>query len=231
VFGFDDAHFGGHAQFKTISENAGIAKIPGGIDFQTAAMMTEGAHYALGNIRAANVQAGQQVMVYGATGAIGSAAVQLLKYFGAEVTAVCPTAKVDLVRSLGADVVIDYTKEDITRLKNKFDLVFDAVGKSSWGACKPLLKDQGKYVSTELGKNAENVWKAILLSRSKGKRLLFPIPTTEQEDIRFLGELAQKGHFKPVFDRGYDLENIVEAYTYVETGQKTGNVVIRIPQD
>lgn len=231
VYGFDDARFGGHAQFKTISENAGIAKVPNGIDYQTAAMLTEGSHYALGNIRAAKTQAGQQVMVYGATGAIGSAAVQLLKYFGAHVTAVCPSAKVDLVKSLGADVVIDYTKEDISNLATRFDLIFDAVGKSSWGACKQLLKPQGKYMSTELGKNGENVWKAILLSKSKGKRLLFPIPTTEQEDIRFLGELAAKGYFKPVLDRTYDLENIVEAYRYVETGQKTGNVVISIPKD
>lgn len=231
VFGFDDGKFGGHAQFLTISENAGIANTPDNIDDLTAAMLTEVSHYALGNIRAAKVEAGQDAMVYGATGAIGSAAVQLLKYFGARVTAVCDAPRLGLVKSLGVDRVIVYTWEDISSLKTRYDLIFDAVGKSSWGICKPLLKETGKYISTELGKNLENVWKSVFYNFSKGKRLMFPIPTTKQEDIQFLGDLAAQGHFKPVFDRCYPLDQIVEAYRYVETGQKTGNVVLRIPHD
>ena len=197
---------------------------------EEAAPITEGAHYALCDIRAAKVISGQNVMIYGATGAIGSAAVQLVKYFGANITAVCNTKNVDLVKSLGADEVIDYQKQDFTKTDKKFDFVFDAVGKSSFGQCKPLLKDKGIYISTELGKNAENIFLALITPLFGGKKVLFPIPSISKEDIIFLKSLVEAGKFKPVIDRRYKLEQIVEAARYVETGQKTGSVVIIVVQ-
>jgi NADPH:quinone reductase-like Zn-dependent oxidoreductase len=203
-----------------------MTTIPDGLTFEEAACITEGGHYALCDIRAAKVKAGQNVMIYGATGAIGSAAVQLAKYFGASVTAVCNTKNVDLVKSLGADVVIDYTKENFTQTRQTFDFVFDAVGKTSFGKCKPILGKNGIYISTELGKNGENVFLALTTPVFGGKKVLFPIPTISREDVEFLKELVINGYFKPVIDRSYRLDEIVEATKYVETRQKTGNVVI-----
>lgn len=228
VFGFNDQTFGGHAEYVAMPENAAMAIIPEHLSFEEAAALTEGSHYALVDIRAAKVEAGQNAMVYGATGAIGSAAVQLLKYFGAHVTAVANTKNVALVKSLGADVVIDYQTEDFTQTKTKFDFIFDAVGKSSFGQCKPLLKERGIYISTELGKNGENIWLALLTPLRGGKKLLFPLPTITKNDVEFLGELAKQGKFKPVIDRSFTMEQIVEAYRYVESGQKTGNVILKI---
>jgi NADPH:quinone reductase-like Zn-dependent oxidoreductase len=202
--------------------------MPENFSFDEAAPISEGAHYALCDIRAAKVQPGQHVMVYGATGAIGSAAVQLLKHFGAIVTAVCNTKNVELVKSLGADSVIDYQTQDFTKTESRFDFIFDAVGKSSFGQCKPLLKDKGVYISTELGKNGENVLLALTTPLRGGKRLLFPIPSINKDDLTFLKELVEKGEFKPVIDRSYPFEQIVEAYQYVESGQKTGNVILKI---
>jgi NADPH:quinone reductase-like Zn-dependent oxidoreductase len=170
-------------------------------------------------------------LVYGATGAIGSAAVQLLKYFGAQVTAVCNTKNVDLVKSIGADTVIDYQTQDFTKTDVKFHFIFDAVGKSSFGQCKPLLTEKGIYISTELGKNAENVFLALTTPIWGGKKVLFPIPMIKKEDVIFLKERVEKGDFKPIIDRQYNLDQIVEAYKYVESGQKTGNVVLKIVAD
>lgn len=228
IYGFNDKTFGGHAEFLTIAETAAIAIIPENIDIYQAAAITEGSHYALEDIRAAKVKKGQNVMVYGATGAIGSAAVQLLKHFGAIVTAVCNSKNVDLVKSLGADFIIDYQTQDFRKTDKKYEFIFDAVGKSSFGECKPLLTDNGIYISTELGKNGENIFYALLSKFSSGKKLLFPLPFITKEDVLFLGELVRKNEFKPVFDRYYTLEEIVEAYTYVESGQKTGNVILKI---
>lgn len=228
VFGFNDKTCGGHAEYLTISESDAIATMPEGLDFDVAACITEGAHYALVDIRAAKVTKGQNVMVYGATGAIGSAAVQLLKYFGAQVTAVCNSKNVDLVKSLGADKVIDYQTEDFSKTTDTYDFIFDAVGKSSFGQCKPLLKPKGIYISTELGKNAENIYLALITPVFGGKKLLFPMPTITKDDVEFLKHVVEIGAFKPVIDRYYNLDQLVEAYTYVESGQKTGNVIINI---
>ncbi|NNV57243.1 NAD(P)-dependent alcohol dehydrogenase [Limnovirga soli] len=228
VFGFIDTSFGGHAEYLTIPESNAIAHIPEGTSFEIAAAITEGAHYALVDIRAAKVTAGQQVLVYGATGAIGSAAVQLLKHVGAIVTAVCDTKNVALVKALGADTVIDYKTRDFTKTENKYAFIFDAVGKSSFGQCKPLLTSKGIYISTELGKNGENIWYALTTPLLGGKKLLFPIPSITKEDVLFLKSLVETGAFKPVIDSYYPLEQIVAAYKYVESGQKTGNVVIKI---
>ena len=228
VFGFNDNSFGGHAEYMTVKESDALALIPNNIDFYKAAPIAEGAHYALSNIRAAKVEKGQNVLVYGATGAIGSAAVQLLKHFGAHVTAVGNTKNMELVKSLGADVVIDYQTQDFTQTETRFHFIFDAVGKSSFRQCKPLLTEKGVYISTELGKNSENIFLALTTPLSGGKRVLFPIPSITKEDVVFLKKLVESGEFSPVIDRYYTLDQIVEAYKYVETGQKTGNVVLKV---
>ena len=228
VFGYNDERFGGHAGYIAVREDDALETLPKNFDFYQAACMTEGAHYALGNIRAAKVLPGQQVLVYGATGAIGSAAVQLLKHFGAQVTAVSNSKNVELVKSLGAARVIDYQTEDFTRLTDKFDFIFDAVGKSSFKVCKQLLTPEGIYVSTELGKNGANVFLSIATRFSKGQKVIFPLPSIHREDLTWLKKLAENGEFTPVIDRYYRLEELVEAYRYVETGQKTGNVVIKV---
>ena len=230
VFGYNDQTFGGHAEFLTISENDAVTTLPNNLNFEEAAPITEGAHYALNSIKASKSKKGQNVLVYGATGAIGSAAVQLLKHFGINVTAVCNSKNVELLKSLGADMVIDYQTQDFTKTENKFHFIFDAVGKSSFKQCKPLLTKEGVYISTELGKNAENVFFALTTPIWGGKKVLFPIPTINKADVIFLKELVEKGEYKPVIDRHYKLDQIVEAYKYVETGQKTGNVVIRIQE-
>lgn len=229
VFGYDDSSFGGHAEYKVISEEGAMALIPNGMDYVQAAALTEGSHYALGNIRAAQVNKGDIVLVYGATGAIGSAAVQLLKHFGAYVVAVGGTANMGLVHSLGADEVLDYQTQDFTKTAHRFDFVFDAVGKSSFGECKPLMKPQGIYISTELGKGWENIWLALTTPLKKGKKVLFPLPTMRKEDAQYLRDLAEQGWFRPVIDRQYSLDEIVEAHRYAETGQKTGNVIVAMP--
>lgn len=228
VFGYNDTKFGAHAQYMVMAENEPITTMPEGMTYEEAAPITEGAHYALCDIRAAKITTGQKVLINGATGAIGSAAVQIVKYLGAQVTAVCDTKNIDLVKSLGADHVIDYKNEDFTKLKQTFDVVFDAVGKSTFGKCKPLLKKGGIYMSTELGPMSQNPFLALVTHVTGGKKVLFPMPTISKEDVVFLKELIEKGNYKPLVDRHYPLEQIVEAYRYVETGQKVGNVVITL---
>ncbi len=231
LFGFNDSKFGAHAEYMTLKETDAIALIPENLSYQDAAPISEGAHYALNDIRAAKVSNGQDVLVNGATGAIGSAAVQLIKYLGANVTAVCDTKNIDLVKSIGADEVIDYKKEDFTKMNKKFDFIFDAVGKSSFGLCKPLLKENGIYISTELGEMSQNPFLAMITPFIGGKKVMFPIPNVKQEDIQFLKELVENGKYKPLIDRKYPMEDAVEAYKYVETGQKIGNVVLIIDND
>lgn len=228
VFGYNDSKFGGHAEYMTMAEDDSLETMPENIAFNEAAAITEGAHYALCDIRAAKISAGQQVLINGATGAIGSAAVQLIKHLGAGVTAVCDTQNTELVKSLGADVVIDYLKQDFTQLNARFDVIFDAVGKSSFRKCLPLLKKGGIYMSTELGFMSQNPFLALITPLFGGKKLLFPIPEISKKDVGFLKEMVANGSFRPVIDRTYPLEQIVEAFRYVETGMKTGNVIITI---
>jgi NADPH:quinone reductase-like Zn-dependent oxidoreductase len=228
VFGFNDKTFGGHAEYMTIAEEEAIATIPDNLRFEEAAPITEGAHYALNAIKASKIKSDQRAMVYGATGAIGTAAVQLLKYFGVNVTSVCNTKNVDLVKSIGADTVIDYQTEDFTKIQDKFHFIFDAVGKSSFSQCKPLLTEKGVYISTEFGKNGSNVFWTLVTAITGGKKVLFPIPSINKEIVQFLKQLVEQGRFKPVIDKHYPLDQITEAHRYVDTGQKTGNVVIVI---
>ena len=231
VFGFSGNDFGAHAEYMTMPEDGFLTTMPENMTYEEAAPSTEGAYYAHSFIRIANIQSGQRILINGATGAIGSAAVQLIKYFGAEVTAVCNTKNVALMKSLGADKVLDYTKEDFTKEDQRYDAVFDAVGKSSFGRCKPLLKPGGIYVSSELGYMAQNIILALVTPIIGNKKVMFPIPKHSDENIVLFKELIEAGKYKGVIDRCYPLEEIVEAYKYVETGQKTGNVVITVEHD
>lgn len=228
VFGYNDQKFGTHAEFMSMSANSTLALIPESISFAEAAPTLEGGHYAWCDILAAKVKPGQQVLVYGASGAIGSAAVQLLSYLNAKVIAVCGAENIEIVKKLGAIQVIDYKTNDYTTLGVQFDFVFDAVGKTSFGKCKPVLTKDGVYISTELGKNGQNIWLALLSKIKKGKRVLFPLPTINNQDVEFFRELIETGKFKPVIDRTFSLDEIVNAYKYVETGQKVGNVLIKV---
>lgn len=228
VFGYNDENFGAQAQYLVLPQEGPLAIMPSGLTYEEAAPITEGAHYALNYLRKVQVQKGKKILIYGASGAIGTASVQLAKHFGAEITAVCATKNVDLVKSLGADKVIDYTREDFTKINNIFDVVFDAVGKSSFGKCKPLLKKRGIYISTEPGYMWQNAFLALSTPLLGGKKVLFPLPTISKEDVVFLKELIEEDKYKPVIDRRYSLEEIVDAYKYVEKGQKTGSVVITV---
>jgi NADPH:quinone reductase-like Zn-dependent oxidoreductase len=228
VFGYNEGRFGAHAEFMSIPADGSVAMMPANVSYQQAAPSTEGAHYALSHIRAAKIKSGQDVLVYGASGAIGSAAVQLLKGLGVNVTAVCGTENVGLVRGLGADRVIDCTAQDFTEDEQRYDVVLDSVGKSSFSHCKGLLKPRGIYISSELGPLAQNPVLALVAPLRGGKKVMFPIPKHDQVMMRHFRNLMESGQFRPVIDRTYPLEQIVEAYRYVETGQKTGNVVISL---
>ncbi len=228
VFGYNEGPFGAHAEYLSIRQDASMATMPANMTYEEAAPSTEGSHYALAQIRGAKIRSGQDVLVNGATGAIGSAAVQLLKGLGANVTAVCDTNNVELVRGLGANRVIDYTAEDFTKDEQTYDAVLDCVGKSSFNRCKLLLKPEGVYISSELGPLAQNPFLALIAPLHGGKKVLFPIPKHDQEMVAYFKALIESGELKPVIDRTYPLDQIVEAYRYVETGQKIGNVVISL---
>ena len=228
VFGYNEGPFGAHAEYLSIPEDASLATMPANVTFAQAAASTEGSHYALAHITGANIKSGQDVLVNGATGAIGSASVQLLKSLGANVTAVCDTKGIELVRGLGADRVIDYTAEDFTKDEQTYDVVLDSVGKSSFSRCRRLLKPGGIYLSSELGPLAQNPFLALIAPLHGGKKVLFPIPKHDQEMVGYFRGLLEAGKFKPVIDRTCPLDQIVEAYRYVETGRKTGNVVISL---
>jgi NADPH:quinone reductase-like Zn-dependent oxidoreductase len=228
VFGYNGSSFGAHAEYMVMPEDGLLATMPASLTYEEAAPSTEGSHYALSLIRNAKIQKGQDVLVNGTTGAIGSAAVQLLKHLGATVTAVCDSERLELVRDLGADRVIDYTAEDFTKDDQRYDVVLDAVGKSSFGRCKRLLKPGGIYLSTDLGPLSQNPILALVTPLFGGKKVMFPIPKDEPEMVRYFKALIESGAFRPLIDRRYRLDDIVEAYRYVETGQKIGNVVISV---
>jgi NADPH:quinone reductase-like Zn-dependent oxidoreductase len=227
VFGYSP-RFGAHAELVCVPEHGMVAPIPAALSFGDVAPGTEGAHYALSIIRKAGIGAGQDVLVYGATGAIGSAAVQLLADIGARVVAVCGTAGVDLVRGLGADRVIDRETVDYTQDEQRYDAVFDAVGKSSLGRVGRLLKPSGLFLTTDLGPWSQNLVLPLATRLSRGRRVMIPLPIETQEIVEYLRERIADGRFRPVVDRSFPLERIVEAYRYVESGNKVGNVVITV---
>jgi NADPH:quinone reductase-like Zn-dependent oxidoreductase len=231
VFGFDDMGSRSHAQYMTIQEDK-VMIIPDNISYAQAAASSEGAHYAYNFINKVNLKKGKNALVNGATGAIGSAAVQLLKYFGVDVTAVCATKNISLVKSLGASKVIDYSKKDFTKDDQKYDFVFDTVGKSSFFKCKHLLQPGGIYISSDLGYLAQNIFLPLITPFIKPmigyKKTIFPTPTDIRGSLLLVKSLIEQDKFEAVIDREFPLEQIVEAYKYVEKGQKTGNVVITV---
>jgi NADPH:quinone reductase-like Zn-dependent oxidoreductase len=228
VFGYNEGAFGTHAEFLSMPASGSLAVMPPDVPFATAAAATEGSHYALAFIRTAGIEAGQDVLVHGATGAIGSAAVQLLKHLEVTVTAVCDTANLELVRGMGADEVLDYTAGELAGHTGTYDAVLDAVGKSTFGQCRRLLKpDGGVYLSSEMGPWAQNLVLPLVTFRRKAK-VRFPVPRHDQRMVEYLGTLLATGAFTPVIDRHFPLDEIVAAYEYVETGRKVGNVVVDV---
>ena len=231
VFGYAEPRFGAHAELVAVAESSFVAPVPEGVDLRHAAAATEGGHYALSSIRRAGVQPGARVLVHGATGAIGSAAVQLLVDLGAHVVATAPTLHVELVRGLGAHRVVDFQSEDFTRIDETVDVVLDLVGKSTFGACRRLLTPDGVYVSSDLGPFAQNLALPLVTRLGRGRRVVFPFPSTAPEVVEHLRSRLESGAFVPLLDpTTYPLEDIVEAYRYVETGQKLGNVVITVTE-
>jgi NADPH:quinone reductase-like Zn-dependent oxidoreductase len=225
VFGTSGPKLGAHAEYLCRRESGLIAHKPADLSFEEAAAVPDGALSALTCLRRAGLRAGQTILVYGASGSIGTAAVQLARYFDADVTAVCSTKNLELVRSLGADRVIDYTQEDFTRNGQTYHVVFDAVGKLTFGRCKSSLKPGGVYVATD---GLRNFPLGLWTSRFGDKKVALPLPDWKSEDLLFLRELIEAGRYRPVIDRAYPLEDVIEAARYVETEQKTGNVVLTL---
>lgn len=235
VFGLNDNGLGSHAEYLTIREDAGVLTIPEKISLENAVASVEGAHYALNFINKINLRPGAKVMVNGATRAIGSAAVQLLKYHDCYVTAVCATENVEKVRSFGPDRIIDFKKEDFTKDQEQYHFVFDAVGKSSFEACKNIMLPGAAYLSTELGENWENTYLPITTaigslfgSKDDKKRVIFPMPSNIRKSLLFIRNLLERDKFMPLIDRSYHLDQVVEAFRYVMSGQKVGNVILGI---
>jgi NADPH:quinone reductase-like Zn-dependent oxidoreductase len=225
VFGIND-YIGSHAQYICVKSSIAVEKIPEGISFDKAVASLEGGHYAYSDIKILDLKAGNKVLVNGATGAIGSAAVQILKDMGMQVTAVGTTKALELLRSLGAERVISYEEEDFTKTDDQFVFIFDAVGKSTFSKCKQLLTPKGTYISTELGPNVQNIPLALFTPLLGGRRVRFPLPLDQHGSITYIKQLLEKGAFDAVIDRAYPLDQIRDAFAYVLSGQKTGNVII-----
>lgn len=229
VFGYTGLSFGAYAEYKCMSEDGLLYHTPENMSFEESACMVNGALSALAYLKKiGKIMQGDEVLIYGASGSVGTAAVQLAKYFGAHVTGVCSTKNIEIVRALGADIVIDYTKEDFTRNNEKFDMIFDTVGKTSMKECMKLLKPKGKYLLTEFG--FPHILAAIYTLLFKSKKVIVASSNFywKKEDLEFLKEITEKGHFNPVIDRTFPLESIVDAHKYVELGHKVGNVAISI---
>jgi NADPH:quinone reductase-like Zn-dependent oxidoreductase len=228
VFGMTGDDFGAHAEYLCLPEEGAIAIKPVNMNYEAATAVCDGLMLALNYLGKIDLKGGKKLLIYGASGSIGTAGVQLAKYYGADVTAVCHTRSVEVVRSLGADRVIDYTKEDFTQNGQTYDYIFDAVGKHSFFRCKNSLQSGGAYLVTDLGPWWQNPFLALLTAKGKGKKVMFPFPKVTKEIVLFAKEIIEAGKYKAVIDRRYALEQIVEATKYVETEQKTGNVVITI---
>ena len=226
VMGFGGGFsIGSHAQYITFPETKRIVLMPANITYEQAAGCLEGAYYAAMGINQTKPTAGQKALVYGATGAIGSAYVQFLKYYDVYVTAVCGGKNRELVTSWGADKIIDYKTQDFTKDNEQYDFVIDAVGKSTFAKCKRLLKKNGVYAPSG---GFENLFLVIINPLLGGKKVLFP--KDNKGNLGFIKELVEKGNFKPVIDRIYPLEKIAEAFTYVASGQKIGNVIVTMDE-
>lgn len=225
VFGTTGYRFGAHAELVLVTETGRVAQKPSRLTFEDAAAIPDGALAALTGLQRLQPLEGKRIVVYGASGALGTAAVQLAKHFGAHVTAVCNTKNVELVRSLGPDEVIDYLRHDFTKNGQVYDVVLDAVGKHSFLRSRGSLKPGGIYVATD---RLYNFVLAPVTSRIGSKKVVFDITPSTKTDLLLVKELIEEGKYRPVIDRSYPLEDVVEAATYVETGQKTGNVVLTL---
>ena len=226
VFGTSGLRFGAYAEFMCARASGRIAVMPDGLSFEEAAPICDGALNALTCLKAGDLRNGRTILIYGASGAIGTAGVQLARYFGADVTAVCGTKNLELVKSLGADTVIDYMHEDFTQNGQTYDVIFDAVGKHSFARSRGSLKPGGVYLPTD---GFSNLTWALWTSRFRDKKVIFQIPPRQtKEDVLFLKGLVEAGKFRAVIDRRCPLEDVVEATRYVETEQKVGNVVLTI---
>lgn len=226
VFGVNAGKFGAHAEYLCMGASAPLAAMPAGMNFAEAAAIGDGGLLALGCLRRVNLQPGQRILIYGSSGAIGTAGVQLAKALGAHVTAVCATKNGELARALGADAIIDYQREDFTRNGQTYDVIFDAAGKNSFRRCRGSLAPAGVYISTD---GWENAFWALWTARGAGRRVRLDIPPHyRQRDVRYLKELIEAGKYHAVVDRRYPLEQAAEAYRYVETQQKVGNVVLTV---
>ena len=226
VFGSTGMNFGTNAEYVCITEDADLAKKPDNISFEEAAALPFGGRDALHFLRKGDIEAGGKVLIVGAGGSIGTFAVQLAKLSGAEVTAVDSTRKLDMLRSIGADNVIDYTKEKYVEAGERYDVIFDTVGKSPYGKCMKALKRNGRYLLANPG--FLQMFRAPISSIIRGKKVVVGAAEGGKEDLLYLGRLAEAGQIKSVIDSIYPLEEIVEAHSYVETGEKKGNVAITI---
>jgi NADPH:quinone reductase-like Zn-dependent oxidoreductase len=218
--------WGAYAEYKCLPEDGVLAIRSANLTCEETATLPVGGRTALYFLREAKIQRGQKVLIYGASGSVGTFAVQLARHFGAEVTGVCSTANLELVKSLGADKVIDYTKEDFTKNGETYDVIFDTVGKASYSGCLRSLKEDGTYLQAVAapGISMRMRWTSMISSR----KLVGGGPPPKSEDLVFLKELIEAGKIKPVIDRVYPLEQIVEAHRYVDKGHKKGNVVITV---
>ncbi|WP_214481420.1 NAD(P)-dependent alcohol dehydrogenase [Bacillus sp. SM2101] len=224
VFGYLGQNMGAYAEYICLTEKGILATKPTNMSFEEATVVPYGAMTALNLLRKVEVRSGQKVLINGASGSIGSAAVQIAKYFGAEVTGVCSTSRVEFVKALGADKVIDYTTDDFTKNGETYDLIFDILGKSSFQRCKGSLKQSGYYLlaSFKIKQLYEMLWTSMFSS----KKVICALSTEKAEDLHFLKELIEKGKIISVIDRSFPLEQTDDAHRYVESGQKKGFVVI-----
>ena len=228
VFAFSDASMGCHAEYKCMAEHGLIALKPANLSFEETAALSFGGTTALSFFKRGKLQHGEKVLINCASGGVGTAAVQLAKHFGAEVTGVCSTANMDLVRSLGAVHVIDYTKEDFTQNGKKYDVIVDTVGTAPFSRSNVSLTDRGRLLMVLAG--LPDMLRIPWEQMTSNKKCIAGPVTTRTEDLRMLAHLAAQGKFKPVIDRCYPFEKIVEAHRYVDTGRKKGNVVLSLQQ-
>jgi NADPH:quinone reductase-like Zn-dependent oxidoreductase len=231
VYGLSPHTSGAHAEYKCLPENAVIIQMPTGMSYEETVAICDGAATSLTFLRdQAKVKRGQKVLINGASGAVGIYAVQLAKHYGAEVTGVCSSANVDLVKSQGADHVIDYTREDFTANGRMYDVIFDAVGKRNFSQCAGSLSRDGIYLSTTPTlSNLASMLRTMLFGRKKSRFVTAGLMQSK-DNLRVLNGLCEEGVLRPVIDRRYSLEQVAEAHRYVDTGRKRGNVVIQVGQ-